>query len=318
MFKHRLVAVLSLVGLLSSSCLQVQGLQGLQSPDGRYRAEPVHNGPDLQYRLIEIKTNKEVLKKTRAEFPTDNDAKHAAFSSDSTKFAAVFHYNHPPRGRYTWIGVWSTSDGRFLYDRYKSGFTTSLAGVFDDDTRTTLPRTDAAPTLTQTPTSATPFKKGVAYTSWRFGEYSSPQSDMTLSRVIKPMGVDWIGLLVTCYQETITSTAIMCRPDTFTPSDDDLRHVIRFAQGLGIRVMLKPHIDLSNDGGHWRGQIDFGDDDRAWVSWFESYRNFIGHYAALAQQMGVDLLVVGTELQGTSHRVDAWRGPHARATGQNG
>lgn len=119
------------------------------------------------------------------------------------------------------------------------------------------------------------------------------------------MGVNWITLLTTCYQEKITSTEIQCAINT--PTDSDLTHAIQYAHSIGIRVMLKPHIDLSNDPGHWRGQINFGSDAAAWNKWFESYTNFITHYAALAQKTGADYFVVGTELSSTSGRADQWR-----------
>jgi hypothetical protein len=121
------------------------------------------------------------------------------------------------------------------------------------------------------------------------------------------MGVDWISLLVTCYQQTVTSTEIACKPDASTPTDDDLVHVVGVAHRLGIRVMLKPHIDLSGDPGHWRGQIQFGEDEQAWRAWFGAYARLIGHYAALAERTGVDLFAVGTELEGASHRANDWR-----------
>jgi hypothetical protein len=71
--------------------------------------------------------------------------------------------------------------------------------------------------------------------------------------------------------------------------------------------MLKPHIDLSNDPTHWRGEIGFGTDETAWAQWFASYRDFIVHYAQLAQETGVELFAIGTELGGTAHRESDWR-----------
>ena len=121
------------------------------------------------------------------------------------------------------------------------------------------------------------------------------------------MGVNWITLFPTCYQENITSTQIRCRTDTSTPTDDDLTHAIQYAHGLGIRVMLKPHIDVTNDPAHWRGQIDFGGDEGGWKAWFASYTDFITHYATLAQRTGADYFAVGTELPNTSSRADQWR-----------
>ncbi len=115
------------------------------------------------------------------------------------------------------------------------------------------------------------FQKGVAYTSWWQGEYSSPESDSTITEVIKPLGVNWISVVITCYQENIDSTDIICEPDARTPTDDDLVHVIQFIHNQGIKVVLKPHISIvPNDDGHWRGQIGFGNDEAAWQTWFAS------------------------------------------------
>lgn len=161
----------------------------------------------------------------------------------------------------------------------------------------------------QSPTLAplSDFQKGIVYTSWWHGEYSAPESNATLAQVIKPMGINWISVVVTCYQDSITSTEIKCLPSTKTPTDADLYHVIRQARQLGLRVMLKPHVDLSNDDFHWRGEIGFGDNEGAWEAWFASYTEFITHYARLAQAARVDYFVIGTELVETSGRADQWR-----------
>lgn len=150
-------------------------------------------------------------------------------------------------------------------------------------------------------------QRGVSYAAWWRDFYSSPNSDVTLTDHIRPDGVEWLSLIVTCYQETISSTTIQCLTGTRTPTDADLRHVIQLAHGLGMKVMLKPHVDLNNDPAHWRGEIDFGDDEVAWAAWFDSYRAFITHYAVLAQAEGVAQFSVGTELQGTTSRQADWR-----------
>jgi hypothetical protein len=173
------------------------------------------------------------------------------------------------------------------------------------------------PTLTKTPPASptplrpmadmTEFQKGVAYVSWQHGELSSGQSDKTLSERIVPLGVNWISVVVTCYQKDIASTSIQCRTSKDTPSDTDLRHVISYAHSLGLRVMLKPHIDLYDDLAHWRGQIGSGNDEQTWNAWFTSYQAVITRYAELARELDVDYFVVGTELTAASHREANWR-----------
>lgn len=319
-----LVAGLLLLPLLTSCSCSFP-----DSRDGRYRAQATGGGPDVHYQVTEITTGRVILT-THAQYSTPNDVKAGCFGPDSKRFAAAYHYSHD--GNYTWIGVWSTDTGAFLYSERESGWIQTIPPrVFDkllpnaEPSPSTIPGIPAtaiatntpalvSPTATpefaatSTPTTApmTALMKGVAYTSWQRGQYSSSQSDMTLAQVIKPMGVNWITLLVTCYQDRIASTQIRCN-DSPTPTDNDLTHAIEYAHSLGIRVMLKPHIDLTDDPDHWRGQIDFHDDEAAWEKWFESYTDAITHYATLAQNTGADYFAVGTELAGTSRRADQWR-----------
>jgi hypothetical protein len=63
-----------------------------------------------------------------------------------------------------------------------------------------------------------------------------------------------------------------------------------------MKVMIKPHLDLiDTSGGSWRGEITCVSDPD-WKAWFESYRDFIMHYARMAQENGVEILCIGTEL----------------------
>ena len=275
-----LMPAASCFGLLS--ILLLTSCSGeIQSPDGRYKAIKVGGGADVHYRIVELKKGRTILT-TTAQYATPNDVKAGGFSPDSKRFAAIYHYE--PEGTYTWVGVWSTETGQFLYPRLQSGLVSSLDGSFESP----LPEPKSSATSIQSTESNTAFMKGVAYTSWRRGEYSSRQSDTTLSQVIKPMGVNWVALIVTCYQERTTSTTVQCKTDTLTPTDDDLTHAIQYAHSLGIKVMLKPHIDLSDDPNHWRGQIDFGNDEAAWGKWFDSYTDFLMRYAGIAQKTSAD------------------------------
>jgi hypothetical protein len=165
-----------------------------------------------------------------------------------------------------------------------------------------------SPTLTPTPTlmPMTSFQNGVTYVTWTGDGFSSHESDLTLSQLVRPMGTNWIAVVVTCYQDSLQSTVIRCSPDSGTPSDESLIHVINYAHELGMRVMLKPHIDILADQG-WRWQIDYGDDAARWQTWFQGYSTFVTHYAELAETLQVDYFVAGTELSGTVRHADEWR-----------
>ena len=103
----------------------------------------------------------------------------------------------------------------------------------------------------------------------------------------------------------MTSTTIYSAPGT--PTDEDLVHVINQAHSLGMKVMLKPHLDLANDPTHWRGDIGQGFSESDWTAWFSSYKTFINHYAQLAQTYGVDQFCIGTELVSTEFRAADWQ-----------
>jgi len=173
-----------------------------------------------------------------------------------------------------------------------------------------VPSLTPVPLSTLVPISA--FQKGIAFTAWSRGVYSLPDTKMVLADQIVPIGANWIALIVQCYQETVLSMEIDCQSDS-VPSDDELLSVIQIAHADGLRVMLKPGINLSNDPGHWQGQIDFGSDNAKWEEWFAAYTKFILHYAQLAQKGGADQFIVGVELydsttgRGPAKRTQDWR-----------
>jgi hypothetical protein len=84
-----------------------------------------------------------------------------------------------------------------------------------------------------------------------------------------------------------------------TASDSGLQRAIALAHQQGLKVFLKPHIDLRGDS-----RNNIRPDDRA--SWFTSYTAFITHYATIAQQAGVEQFAVGTELSSVSDDRAAW------------
>ncbi len=157
------------------------------------------------------------------------------------------------------------------------------------------------------PVEVVPFQKGMTYVTWESGAFSTDRADEALKQ-LAAISATWIALVVTGYQETASATTVHYDLPQ-TPTDDDLIHVINQARELGLKVMLKPHVDLSNDSDHWRGQIgaDFSEAD--WQAWFTSYRDFIYHYATLAAKNEdiVKLFSVGTELITASSRESDWR-----------
>lgn len=85
-----------------------------------------------------------------------------------------------------------------------------------------------------------------------------------------------------------------------TPSDEAIVHAIRKAHKLGMKVMLKPHLDLlDKSGGSWRGEIG-ALKEAGWDEWFRKYTEYVMHYADIAKSEKVEMICIGTELSTTA------------------
>jgi len=137
------------------------------------------------------------------------------------------------------------------------------------------------------------FQKGIVYSSWSKEGYAAPSSDASLEAMRKT-GTDHVAILVTWYQTNCWSGDIK-RMET-TPSDEAVIAAIRKAHALGMKVMLKPHLDLlDKSDGSWRGEIGCLQEP-AWEKWFKAYTDYIMHYVDIARKEKVELFCIGTEL----------------------
>ncbi|MFJ9692768.1 glycoside hydrolase family 113 [Kitasatospora sp. NPDC101183] len=146
-------------------------------------------------------------------------------------------------------------------------------------------------------TATTAELRGVTLPAWNARDYDSPQAASYLQQ-IAATGARWVVFTPTWYQDAVTDSSM--RPTNESATDDSLRHIVQQAHAAGLKVMLKPHVDLAKGG------------DRAGIrpadpaAWFAAYERFITHYARLAADTGVEQLSVGTELAGTSQDGSHW------------
>jgi hypothetical protein len=132
---------------------------------------------------------------------------------------------------------------------------------------------------------------GIVHVSWWFDEYDSAQGGVSRA-ALRDTGANWMGLMLTWYQADAASNVVARHPDPNKDhSDARIRAAIRDARARGLKVMLKPHVDALN--GQWRGDFNPGNPD----AWFQSYTQFIVHYAQIAQQEGAEGFVMGTEFK---------------------
>lgn len=146
------------------------------------------------------------------------------------------------------------------------------------------------------------FQKGISYAAWKHDGYDGPEAAQAVA-LLKERGVEWVSLVVTWYQETQQSQVIY-RDPRLTPDDEGLIQAIQLIHRLGMKVLLKPTVDVKD--GTWRGEVSF-DHEEDWRAWFSSYGYFINYYADLASEHGVEEFCVGVELLGTVHREPEWR-----------
>ncbi|MBL7157399.1 MAG: hypothetical protein ISS92_04465 [Candidatus Omnitrophica bacterium] len=150
------------------------------------------------------------------------------------------------------------------------------------------------------------FQKGMCYTTWSQNAYNTKKSDASLEK-IKSINTEWASVLTTWYQDTCFATKIYSTSNT--PSDESIKRAIDKVHSLGMKAMIKPHLDLvSTDEGGWRGEISCMREPD-WKKWFESYKKFVLHYAKIAQKTNAEMLCIGTELASTTtaEHTEAWK-----------
>lgn len=178
--------------------------------------------------------------------------------------------------------------------------TLALAGCSDPEPETVYlyPPESPMPVYSREDTNKNKLMdEGVNITSWWYNDLTGPQIKDTLVQ-LHSLGVESASFLTTYYQLSPSSTEIYPIGNK-TPMDSGLERAISLAKQVGMKTVLKPHVDMPS--GIWRGEISMNS-EADWQAWFQSYNDFILHYAQLAEDNGVDMLVIGTELEKTVQR----------------
>ena len=123
---------------------------------------------------------------------------------------------------------------------------------------------------------------------------------------IAEIGAEWVSLTPFGRMDDLEDTEIL--HDFEIPADlneEMIRKTASQARAVGLKVAVVPHIYVMS--GEWRGQIDPGGSEE-WERWFDSYDEFAGRFAALAQEIGADLFSIGVEFKSsTNFHEERWR-----------
>lgn len=154
--------------------------------------------------------------------------------------------------------------------------------------------------------AASYFHKGIAFSHevGVRGGYASQRAARVLEG-FPAMGVNAVSLQPYGFLRQPDRPVLSWRTDE---SDEAVDQATYAARRAGLQVTLKPQLWLA--GRRWSGEITFAT-TADWAAWWAQYRQWILHYARLAELNGTALFVVGTELGGTTGieqgQEQAWR-----------
>lgn len=140
------------------------------------------------------------------------------------------------------------------------------------------------------------------------GDWQDPMSRESLRMMKEELAASHVILPITVTQAHPQSTKIDWQSDNVL-IDAEVKGMIAYTQGIGLKVILKPMVNVAD--GTWRAHINFFDYDvpcePTWSQWFDSYREYLNHYAKLAEETGCVMLVIGCELVNSDRREAQWR-----------
>jgi hypothetical protein len=191
--------------------------------------------------------------------------------------------------------------GYFLFGGAAALYLAAVGCVVWPDKTTSRPTDLDVPAMT---VSARPNLEGLPYRGAALQiQYVNRIEDYKKSiDSIAADGFDTIELVVSARQENGTSARIFLDL-RLTPTGDQLAALIQHAHEKKLRVVLMPIVLLEAPrGNEWRGTIK----PEVWEEWFDSYREMENHYAVIAEENHVDLMVVGSELVSTETHESEW------------
>jgi T5SS/PEP-CTERM-associated repeat protein len=162
---------------------------------------------------------------------------------------------------------------------------------------------------------AAPAYKGMSLTSFNPTDLTSATTQQSIANM-KTLGVDTVALNFWWYQSSVTANTMAAAANSSTIAS--VQSAIDTIHGLGMKVLLKPMLDVSD--GTWRAYINPTQPD----TWFGydatnpftgantaplvgSFGNFIDTFADIAQAKGVEMLSIGCEMNNMENASNSTR-----------
>jgi hypothetical protein len=143
------------------------------------------------------------------------------------------------------------------------------------------------------------FMRGMTYATFQAGLLNQDAEYANIDRMLA-LGCDWVAVTPIWYQDSAVSTVVAPDPAE-SPGDDEISRFIAYLHAKGIKVLLKPCVDARD--GAWRAEFN----PQSVESWFESYRDFIFHFAEMAAAANVEMFCAGCEYKWSDeNQRDQW------------
>ena len=145
------------------------------------------------------------------------------------------------------------------------------------------------------------FQRGVNFTAERPDNYSSEGAQKRLAALTEH-GVNAVAFVPYGFSRA-GEPSVRLGGERSMERDSSIVQLAAVAHRNRMKVMLKPQV--------WSGRLGPSELDYASAEdrkkWFASYREFIGHYAELAQNIHADLFCVGVEFVKLNKHEAEWR-----------
>jgi hypothetical protein len=142
--------------------------------------------------------------------------------------------------------------------------------------------------------------KGMSYVGWSRNAYSSTDSNTSLANA-KAAGCEWVAINVWWFQDTTTSTVIAPDYSLYSVRPESVKVAVDRCHQLGMKVMLKPMLDVNTPDNTWRARIVPS------TAWFNAYHGFLNYWADFAEANNCEMLCIGCEFEDTSSWATQWR-----------
>jgi len=167
---------------------------------------------------------------------------------------------------------------------------------------------DPADAATRTDTD---YKKGLSFGALWWPDFDQESVVYNLYRLVE-YGIDSIAIHPNWFVESHTDPTLEPWfrdkpgfPDTNwwfpTLYDDEIAFIVETAHSLGMSVMIKLYVSVLDDPITHIGGYGLHPAGERWDVLFQSYQEFANHYAGMCEELEVEILCLGTELESMTH-----------------